>query len=160
MPKQDGAEPGSSPSFDTPIREMEELVRRERDKALKFVQAMDRLLDDLEKVKLSTGAAEPRRRESGPFRYLGLTMIEAIEIFLEKVGVPQTREQIIAEMRDGGAVLAQQRPEVEVHKSIDYWLLSESEKRHKYKKRKIKIVPPRLKRFGEKIGRASWPPGK
>jgi hypothetical protein len=157
MPRQNGAEAGGSPNFDGVIQEMEEVARRERDKAQKFVQAMDKLLDELERAKLSAGGpAEPRRRDSGPFRYLGLPMIEAIEIFLEKAGTPQTREQIIAEMKDGGAVLAQQRPEVEVNKSIDYWLLSEAEKRQKYKKRKIKIVPPRLKRFGDKIGRVGW----
>jgi hypothetical protein len=161
MSKQDGAEAGGTPNFDGVVREMEEVARRERDKAQKFVQAMDKLLDELERVKLSAGGpSEPRRRESGPFRYLGLPMIEAIETFLEKAGTPQTREQIIAEMKDGGAVLAQQRPEVEVNKSIDYWLLSEAEKRKKYKKRKIKIVPPRLKRFGDKIGRVDWPQEK
>ena len=69
----------------------------------------------------------------------------------KQIGGPQTREQICAEMRDGGAVVATARPEVEVNKSIDYWLLTESEKRHKYRKRKIKIVPPRLRRVGDKV---------
>jgi hypothetical protein len=158
MTKQEGAEPSGLPKFGGAIRDTEEFVRRERDKAQKFVEAMDKLLDELERVNLST-TLEAGRRDSGPFRYLGLPMIEAIEIFLEKAGTPQTREQIIAEMKDGGAVLAQQRPEVEVHKSIDYWLLSESEKRHKYRKRKIKIVPPKLRKVGDKIGRMAWPKG-
>src|SRR5260370_2676406 len=158
MSKQDGAEGDGIPNFDGSIQEMEEVVRRERDKAQKFVQAMDRLLDELERVKLSEGGpSEPRRRDSGPFRYLGLPMIEAIEIFLEKAGTPQTREQIIAEMKDGDAVLAQQRPDVQVNKTIDYWCLSEAEKQKKYSQRKIKIVPQRLKRFGDKIGRVGWP---
>jgi hypothetical protein len=161
MLKQKGAGAGGTPNFDGAIQEMEEVARRERDKAQKFVQAMDKLLDELERVKLSEGGPlEPRRRESGPFRYLGMPMIEAIETFLEKAGVPQTREQIIAEMKDGGAVLAQQRPEVEVNKSIDYWLLTEAEKRRKYKKRKIKIVPPRLRQFGDRVGRVGWPQEK
>ena len=157
MAKKDG----KAPSIDPAILETEELLRRERHKAQKFIQAIDKSLDDLEQVKVSKGRAlQTQRRDSGPFRYVGIPMIEAIETFLEKVDKPQTREQIIAEMNDGGAVLAQKRPEVEVHKSIDYWLLSESAKRNKYKKRKIKIVPPRLKNFGEKIGLASWPAHK
>lgn len=150
MTKQEGAEPTGVPSFGGAIRETEEFARREREKAQKFVQAMDKLLDDLERVKLSTGPVGGRR-DSGPFRYLGLPMIEAIELFLKRAGSPQTREQIIAEMRDGGAVVATARPEVEVNKSIDYWLLTESEKRYKYRKRKIRIVPPRLRRVGDKV---------
>jgi hypothetical protein len=154
MPKKYSAKAGGVPSIDAAIRKTEAHARRERDKAYRFVQAMDKFLDDLDRVKLSQGRpVEPRQRDSGPFRYLGMTMIEAIETFLKKAGSPQSREQIIAEMRDGGAVLAQKRPEVEVNKSIDYWLLTEAEKRHKYKKRKIKIVPPRLKMVGERIGR-------
>jgi hypothetical protein len=151
MTKQDGAEPGGVPSFGGAIREAEEFARREREKARKFVEAMDKLLDELERAKLSTGPPEGGRRDSGPFRYLGLPMIEAIETFLKKAGAPQTREQICAEMRDGGAVVATARPEVEVNKSIDYWLLTESEKRYKYRKRKIKIVPPRLRQAGDKV---------
>jgi len=154
MQKKYSAKAGGVPSIDAAVRKTEAHARRERDKAYRFVQAMDKFLDDLDRVKLSQGRpVEPRQRDSGPFRYLGMTMIEAIETFLKKAGSPQSREQIIAEMRDGGAVLAQKRPEVEVNKSIDYWLLTEAEKRHKYKKRKIKIVPPRLKMVGERIGR-------
>ena len=154
MPKKDG----KVPSVDAAIQETEDLLRHERTKAQRLLEALDEALDDLERVKLTKGRPlEPSRRESGPFRYLGVTMIDAIETFLEKVGMPQSREAIMVEMRDGGAVLAQKRPEVEVNKSIDYWLLTEAEKRYKYRKRKIKIVPPRLKQFGDdKIGLISW----
>ena len=151
MARQDEAEASGVPSFGGTIRETEEFARREREKALKFVEAMDKLLDELERAKLSTRSREGGRRDSGPFRYLGLPMIEAIEIYLKKAGTPQTREQICAEMRDGGAVVATARPDVEVNKSIDYWLLTESEKRSKYRKRKIKIVPPRLRRVDDKV---------
>src|SRR5512136_1839572 len=130
MPKKDG----KSPSIDAAIQETEDALRRQRAKAQKLLQAIDEALDGLERVKLTKGRPlEPSRRESGPFRYLGVTMIDAIETFLERAGKPQTREEIMVEMRDGGAVLAQKRPEVEVNKSIDYWLLTEAEKRHKYR---------------------------
>lgn len=152
MTKQDSAEASGVPSFSGTLREAEEFARRERGKASKFVEAMDKLLDELERLKLSAGQPAAGRRDSGPFRYLGMPMIEAIEIFLKKAGDPQTREQICAEMRDGGAVVANVRPDVEVNKSIDYWLLTEAEKRYKYRKRKIKIVPPRLRRMGDKVG--------
>lgn len=153
MAKKDG----KMPSSDAAIQETEDLLRRERIKAQKLLQAIDDALDGLERVKLTKGrTVESSRRDSGPFRYVGVTMIDAIETFLEKAGSPQTREQIMAEMNDGGAVLAQKRPEVEVNKSIDYWLLTEAEKRYKYRKRKIKIVPPRLKQFGDKIGLIGW----
>ncbi len=153
MAKKDG----KMPSSDAAIQETEDLLRRERTKAQKLLQAIDEALDGLERVKLTKGRTlESSRRDTGPFRYVGVTMIDAIETFLKKVGTPQTREQIMAEMNDGGAVLAQKRPEVEVNKSIDYWLLTEAEKRYKYRKRKIKIVPPRLKQFGDKIGLIGW----
>src|SRR5215467_6252766 len=119
MTKQDDAGPDSVPSFSDTIREAEEFARRERDMARKFVEAMDQLLDDLERVKVSAGHPEAGRRDSGPFRYLGLPLIDAIEIFLKKAGTPQTRERICAEMKDGGAVMATVRPDVEVNKSID-----------------------------------------
>jgi hypothetical protein len=152
MTKTDNLELSGVAGFSGTIREAEEFARRERDRARKFVEAMDKLLDELERVKLSNTHPDAGRRDSGPFRYLGLSMIEAIEIFLKKAGTPQTREQICAEMRDGGAVVATARPDVEVNKSVDYWLLTEAEKRYKYRKRRIKIVPPRLRRVGDKVG--------
>jgi hypothetical protein len=156
MPKQDAAH-NAVANIESDIRGTEESVRLAREKAQKFIEAIDKFLDELERIKVSKDIpSKPHHSESGPFRYLRMPMIEAIETFLEKAGTPQAREQIIAEMKDGGAVLAQVRPEVEVNKSIDYWLLTEAEKRKKYRKRKIKIVPPKLKRFGDKIGRVDW----
>lgn len=148
-----------SPSIDSAIRDVEELLRRERDNAMQVSQAMDKILDGLERIKLAVGIpSRARRGAAGPLRYVGMTVIEAIETYLDSAGEPQTREEIIADMLDGGAVLARQRPELEVNKSIDYWLLSEDEKRKKYRKRKIKILPPRLKEFPDgKLGRINWP---
>ncbi|HEY6274413.1 MAG TPA: hypothetical protein VIX19_20705 [Terriglobales bacterium] len=161
MPKQDGAQISAAANIDSDIRGTEQSVRLAREKAHKFIEAMDRFLDELDRIKVTKNLpSEARHTESGPFRYLRMPMIEAIESFLEKASGPQTREQIIAEMKDGGAVLAQVRPEVEVNKSIDYWLLTEAEKKKKYRKRKIKIVSPKLKRFGDKIGRIGWRPSK
>jgi hypothetical protein len=148
-----------APSIDAAVRELEELLRRERENAQQVAQAMDKILDGLERIKLAAGMpSRARRGDKGPLRYVGMTVIEAIETYLEEVGEPQTREQIVDDMIDGGAVLARQRPELEVNKSIDYWLLSEDEKRKKYRKRKIKIVPPRLREYpDERLGRTSWP---
>jgi len=148
-----------APSIDAAVRELEELLRRERENAQQVAQAMDKILDGLERIKLAAGMpSRSRRGDKGPLRYVGMTVIEAIETYLDEVGEPQTREQIVDDMIDGGAVLARQRPELEVNKSIDYWLLSEDEKRKKYRKRKIKIVPPRLREYSdEKLGRTSWP---
>lgn len=161
MPKQDAAHIRAVSNIDSDIDGTEQSVRLAREKAQKFIEAMDKFLDELERIKVSKDVpSKAHHTESGPFRYLRVPLIEAIEGFLEKAGAPQTREQIVAEMMDGGAVLAQARPEVEVNKSIDYWLLTEAEKRKKYRKRKIKIVPPKLKLYGEKIGRIGWPARK
>ena len=158
MAKQNGAHISAAASIDSDIRGTEQSVRLAREKAQQFIEAMDRFLDEIDRIKIAKNLpAEPHHSESGPFRYLRTPLIEAIEGFLEQAGTPQTREQIVTEMKDGGAVLAQVRPEVEVNKSIDYWLLTEAEKKKKYRKRKIKIVPPKLKRFGDKIGRIGWP---
>ncbi len=43
MTKQEGAEPTGVPSFGGAIRETEEFARREREKAQRFVEAMDKL---------------------------------------------------------------------------------------------------------------------
>lgn len=145
---------------DSAIRDVEELVRRERDNAHQLAGAMEKILEALERIKLAVGIPSRARRgeNTGPLRYVGMTVIEAIETYLDSVGEPQTRDEIVADMLDGGAVLARMRPELEVNKSVDYWLLSEDEKRKKYRKRKIKIVPPRLREYPDlKIGRASWP---
>lgn len=148
-----------APTIDQAVRDLEELLRRERENAQQVAQAMDKIVDGLERIKLAAGMpSRARRGDAGPLRYVGMTVIEAIETYLESVGEPQTREQIIDDMLDGGAVLARQRPELEVNKSIDYWLLSEAEKRRKYRKRKIKIVPPRLRELSDgKLARISWP---
>lgn len=141
----------SRQGIETTVRELEELVYRQREQAQFVFESMNGLLEAIERVKHEAGIASRVRRgeDTSPFRYLGMTMIEAIEIYLEKAG-PQTREDIVKEMMDGGAVEARQRPEVEVNKSIDYWLLTENEKRQKYKKRKIKIVPPRLRELDDR----------
>ena len=148
-----------APTIDQAVRDLEELLRRERENAQQVAQAMDKIVDGLERIKLAAGMpSRARRGDAGPLRYVGMTVIEAIETYLESVGEPQTREQIIDDMLDGGAVLARQRPELEVNKSIDYWLLTEAEKRRKYRKRKIKIVPPRLRELSDgKLARISWP---
>ncbi|HLW53379.1 MAG TPA: hypothetical protein VKW06_11090 [Candidatus Angelobacter sp.] len=147
------------PSIDSAIRDLEELLRREQDNVKQVGQSMEKILEALERIKLSVGlASKAKRGNAGPLRYVGMTVIEAIETFLDTMGEPQSREAIVEDMIDGGAVLARMRPELEVHKSIDYWLLSEDEKRKKYRKRKIKILPPRLREHQDlTIGRASWP---
>ena len=150
------------PSIDAAIRDLEELLRREQDNVRQIGQSMEKILEALERIKLSVGlASKAKRGNVGPLRYVGMTVIEGIEAFLESAGEPQTREAIVEDMIDGGAVLARMRPELEVHKSIDYWLLSEDEKRKKYRKRKIKILPPRLRELPDgRIARTTWPRSK
>lgn len=148
-----------APTIDQAVRDLEELLRREHENAQQVAQAMEKMIDGLERIKLAAGMpSRARRGDAGPLRYVGLTVIEAIEAYLDSVGEPQTREQIIDDMLDGGAVLARMRPELEVNKSIDYWLLTEDEKRKKYRKRKIKIVPPRLRELPDgRLARTTWP---
>jgi hypothetical protein len=150
-------------TVDTALRETERLVREQRDKAAALLQSWEEMLANIQRVIAFGGAAAPtnRRPASGPTRYAGMGLIDAILLYLDQTQVPHTREEMIREMLDGSAYRGKgTRPAVQVGKSLDYWLSGRNQKREIYGKRRLLLVEPKLRKVGDLIGRAEWPDEK
>ena len=150
-------------SVDIALRETERLVREQRDKAAALLQIWEEMLTNIQRVIAFGGTAAPghERPRSGPSRYAGMDLIEAILLYLDQTQVPHTREDLIQEMLDGSAYRGKgTRPAVQVGKSLDYWLAGRNQKRKIYGKKRLLLVEPKLRRVGDFIGRAEWPDEK
>jgi len=157
--------PGNWPqqkTVDTALRETERLVREQRDKAAALLQSWEEMLANIQRVIAFGGAAPANQRPtSGPTRYAGMSLIEAILLYLEQTQVPHTREELVREMLDGSAYRGKgTRPAVQIGKSLDYWLAGRNQKRKIYGKRRLLLVEPKLRQVGDLIGRAEWPDEK
>jgi hypothetical protein len=144
------------------LRETERLVREQRDKAAALLQHWEEMLTNIQRVIAFGGTApEHERPRSGPSRYAGMDLIEAILLYLDQTQVPHTREELIREMLDGSAYRGKgTRPAVQIGKSLDYWLAGRKQKRKIYGKKRLLLVEPKLRRVGDLIGRADWPDEK
>jgi len=150
-------------TVDMALRETERLVREQRDKAAALLECWEEMLTNIQRVIAFGGAGAPtaRRPTSGPSRYAGMDLIEAILLYLEETKVPHTREELIREMLDGSAYRGKgTRPAVQVGKSLDYWLAGRNQKRKIYGKKRLLLVEPKLRQIGGLIGRAEWPEEK
>lgn len=146
-------------TVDTALHETERLVREQRDKAAALLQSWEEMLANIQRVIAFGGAPAPdnQRPTSGPSRYAGMDLIEAILLYLDRTQVPQTREALIREMLDGSAYRGKgTRPAVQVGKSLDYWLAGRNQKREIYGKKRLLLVEPKLRLVGNLIGRAEW----
>jgi len=141
------------------LRETERLAREQRDKAAALLQHWEEMLTNIQRVIAFGGTApEHERPRSGPSRYAGMDLIEAILLYLDQTQVPHTREELIREMLDGSAYRGKgTRPAVQIGKSLDYWLAGRKQKRKIYGKKRLLLVEPKLRRVGDLIGRAEWP---
>jgi len=149
-------------TVDVALRETERLVREQRDKAAALLQHWEEMLANIQRVIAFGGTApEHERPRSGPSRYAGMDLIEAILLYLDQTQVPHTREELIREMLDGSAYRGKgTRPAVQIGKSLDYWLAGRKQKRKIYGKKRLLLVEPKLRRVGDLIGRADWPDEK
>lgn len=150
-------------TVDNALRETERLVREQRDKAAALLQSWEEMLVNIQRVIAFGGAAAPanQRPTSGPTRYAGMDLIEAILLYLDQTQVPHTREDLIHEMLDGSAYRGKgTRPAVQVGKSLDYWLAGRNQKRKIYGQKRVLLVEPKLRQVGNLIGRAEWPDDK
>jgi len=149
-------------TVDVALRETERLVREQRDKAAALLQHWEEMLTNIQRVIAFGGTApEHERPRSGPSRYAGMDLIEAILLYLDQTQVPHTREELIREMLDGSAYRGKgTRPAVQIGKSLDYWLAGRKQKRKIYGKKRLLLVEPKLRRVGDLIGRADWPDEK
>jgi len=161
MPKPPGNWPQQK-TVDTALRETERLVREQRDKAAALLQSWEEMLANIQRVIAFGGEAPANQRPtSGPTRYAGMSLIEAILLYLEQTQVPHTREELVREMLDGSAYRGKgTRPAVQIGKSLDYWLAGRNQKRKIYGKRRLLLVEPKLRQVGDLIGRAEWPDEK
>jgi hypothetical protein len=149
-------------TVDVSLRETERLVREQRDKAAALLQCWEEMLTNIQRV-IAFGGTTPaqERPTSGPSRYAGMDLIEAILLYLDQTQVPHTREELIREMLDGSAYRGKgTRPGVQVGKSLDYWLAGRNQKRKIYGKKRLLLVEPKLRQVGDLIGRAEWPDEK
>jgi hypothetical protein len=149
-------------TVDMALRETERLAREQRDKAAALLQYWEEMLANIQRVIAFGGTApEHERPRSGPSRYAGMDLIEAILLYLDQTQIPHTREELIREMLDGSAYRGKgTRPAVQVAKSLDYWLAGRNQKRKIYGKKRLLLVEPKLRRVGDLIGRADWPDEK
>jgi hypothetical protein len=149
-------------TVDTALRETERLAREQRDKAAALLQYWEEMLANIQRVIAFGGTAPSNERpRSGPSRYAGMDLIEAILLYLEQTDVPHTRQDLIREMLDGSAYRGKgTRPAVQVGKSLDYWLAGRKQKRKIYGKKRLLLVEPKLRKVGDLIGRAEWPDEK
>src|ERR1051325_3860089 len=149
-------------TVDVALRETERLVREQRDKAAALLQHWEEMLTNIQRVIAFGGTApEHERPRSGPSRYAGMDLIEAILLYLDQTQVPHTREELIREMLDGSAYRGKgTRPAVQIGKSLDYWLAGRNQKRKIYGKKRLLLVEPKLRQVGDLIGRADWPDEK
>lgn len=145
-------------TVDTALRESERLVREQRDKAAALLQYWEEMLANIQRVIAFGGTAPSHERpRSGPSRYAGMDLIEAILLYLDQTDVPHTRQDLIREMLDGSAYRGKgTRPAVQVGKSLDYWLAGRKQKRKIYGKKRLLLVEPKLRKVGDLIGRAEW----
>src|SRR5437899_12246804 len=91
-------------TVDTALHETERLVREQRDKAAALLQCWEEMLTNIQRVIAFGGTAPAQERPtSGPSRYAGMGLIEAILLYLDQTQVPHTREELIGEMLDGSA---------------------------------------------------------
>lgn len=146
-------------TVDRALRETERLVREQRDKAAALLQYWEEMLANIQRVIAFGGTAPAHERpRSGPSRYAGMDLIEAILLYLDQTQAPHTREELIREMLDGSAYRGKgTRPAVQVGKSLDYWLAGRKQKRKLYGKKRLLLVEPKLRQVGDLIGRAEWP---
>ena len=128
-----------------------DMLLEQRDKALAFVALMDDMLENL--ARLRTGELPVVRPKTGPLRYAGLSVIDAIVEFLNKTGTPQTRQQLKEELRDGAALVHKGGEQVD--RSIAYHAKPEDEKQQQYGAR-IKATAPKLKEIEGRVGLSEW----
>lgn len=150
-------------TVDTALWETERLVREQRDKAAALLQSWEEMLANIQRVIAFGGGQAPsnQRPTSGPLRYAGMDLIQAILLYLDHAQVAHTREELIREMLDGSAYRGKgTRPRVQVAKSLDYWLAGRKQKRRMYGTRQLLLVEPKLRQVGDLIGRADWPDDK
>lgn len=94
-------------------------------------------------------AALPAPRPLSPgerphhLRYVNMSIIEAVVLFLNQEQCPKTEEELIKEIEDGGAIIGRIRQQGEIKKSLD-----------------ANVRAGTLKLVGGKYGPADWPEEK
>lgn len=154
MPRREGED---VQHIDRTLAETEDLLRQQRDKALAFVAIMDATLENLARLRTGTQVST-ERPSTGPKRYAGLEINEAISKFLENTGVPQSRQILKKELRDGGAL--DYKEDANVDRSLKYFLKPEHLKKEEYPSHGSEAVKPIFKEIEGKVGLSEWPEEK
>ena len=146
------------------LEQVEASLRSEINLAQQIIQSAEERLRKI--AELRGGIPSQERPTTGLFRYLNMTFIQAICLYLERTQRPWTREHLIEEVIDGGVYTgkgerAKGDAVVQANKSLNYFLMSREQKQETYGKRgHIKAVDPKLRQVRELIGLAQWPDEK
>jgi hypothetical protein len=106
--------PAPRPGSGVNLNAIRERLQAAADAASENAEWADDTLNRMPKFK-------PRGVHERPdsLRYVNMSLIEAIEMFLEQNGAPQPEERVISELVDGGAVLGRKRHVGEIKKSLE-----------------------------------------
>ena len=149
-----------TPEPDSADKLLKDVAQQLRDDIGRAEELIYVLKDKLRKVEniISRGTADPKRPTVGPFRYANMTFIEAALAYLDRTERPWKREELIAEIVDGGVYAGRGKggdATVQANKSLEYFLMRREKKQEKYGKR-IEDADPKLRQVGELIGKADW----
>lgn len=128
------------------IQQTIDLLVARRDQAQAEAAALEEAIGKL--LEIAGGkVTQIERPRTGPFRYAGLGVIEAIELYLGRKGSAADREELLEEVISGGAMVGRDPRYVagNVKKSIDFNRDAE---------------PPRLKELNGLVGLPAWPDEK
>lgn len=161
MPKREPPAPQTGGSIEDTILQAEEQLRAQVEKAKQFIASAEPMLVRLAELRAGAGGASAlQRRTLESLPYLGWQVGDAVIHFLAEKGEPQSREAIIKCVLDRGVALnkgwTDRVAEAQIHKSLDYHLMTSAEKQKRYGKR-MRAVAPKLKQFPD--GRVGIPPG-
>jgi hypothetical protein len=146
------------------IQQAERTLETEILQAEQFLSSARERLRRLAEIRTATGTAISARPHSGPFRYANMKANEAMLLYLDRVNHAVPREELIAEVLDGGVytgkgVNAKGEAEAQINKSITIFLMSEKTKKGIIEKN-IKRHPPKLRELNGLVGRVEWPDDK
>jgi hypothetical protein len=141
-----------------------DFVRSQIEKAQQFIAAAQE--HEAKLVSILSGriaAAEPRTPTG--YLYAGWRVIDAIGSLLAERDHALSKQELTDTVLARGVFKgkgknAKGTPDVQVGKSITYFLMNGQNRQDKYKKRKIKAADPILREMNELIGLAEWPDEK
>jgi hypothetical protein len=106
--------PAPRPGSGVNLQPVSERLQLAADAASTLAEYLGSVLEGMPKPKPASSYERPHS-----LRYVNMSIIEAVQLFLNKEGKAQTEDAIIAELSDGGAILGRKRNVGEIKKSLE-----------------------------------------